>query len=265
MIISILNQKGGVGKTTSVINIGVYMAIKGYRTLLVDLDPQSNLSSGIGLSSEDITLSSYDLLINNVTPKEIIKTTRIDNLDILPSKIELAGAEVELVNLLSRENIFKKSIATINEEYDFVLVDCPPSLGLLTVNALSAAEKIIIPVQSEYFALEGLGQLINTVNLVKNNLNQNLAIGGVILTMFDQRTNLSRDVSEEISKHFSDSVFKNFIPRNIRLSEAPSRGLSIYEYAPNSSGAVAYSKVTDEIVEKFLKNSKLIRPILNKN
>lgn len=270
MILAVTNQKGGVGKTTTVLNIGVYLAVKGKKVLLVDIDPQSNLTSGLGLQEGSIADETkteverktiYDVLINKVDPKEIIKETRIPNLNVLPSGIELAGAEVEMVNAMSRENILKKALSSIEKNYDFVLIDCPPSLGLLTINGLVSADGILIPVQSEYFALEGLGQLMNTVKLIKNNLNFDLEIGGVILTMYDNRTNLSRDVTHEIRKFFTSKVFETVIPRNIKLSEAPSRGLSIYEYAPSSSGAQAYDKLTDEIIRRF-DSDTLVRPKL---
>jgi len=277
MILAITNQKGGVGKTTSVLNIGVYIAIKGKKVLLVDADPQANLSSGLGITpSLDIEAQQiqdlpkkkyktiYDLLINKIKAEDVIQSTRIANLDIIPSGIELAGAEVELVGALSRENILKKALEKVSHRYDYIIIDCPPSLGLLTINSLVSADYILIPVQSEYFALEGLGQLINTIKLIKNNLNQDMDIGGVMLTMYDSRTNLSKDVAKEIEKYFDDKLFKSIIPRNIKLSEAPSYGLSIYEYAPQSSGGIAYEALTDEIIRRFENNIKMIRPNLVK-
>lgn len=272
MILAITNQKGGVGKTTTVLNIGVYLAIKGKKVLLVDIDPQSNLTSGLGLHEENLDekLSTeserktvYDILVNKVNPNEVIKKTRFENLNIIPSGIELAGAEVEMVNAMSRENILKKALSEISNDYDFILIDCPPSLGLLTINGLVSANCILIPVQSEYFALEGLGQLMNTVKLIKSNLNYGLEIGGVILTMYDNRTNLSRDVTQEVRKFFGSKVFETYIPRNIKLSEAPSRGLSIYEYAPYSQGGLSYDKLSDEIIRRF-DNEDLIRPNITK-
>jgi chromosome partitioning protein len=209
LIFSVTNQKGGVGKTTTVMNIGVYLASKGNKVLLVDIDPQSNLSSGLGIiSSENKLPSVYDFLVNKTDIEKIVTTTRIENLDIVPSSIELAGAEIELVNAISRENVLKRGLDKITHNYDYILIDCPPSLGLLTINGLVSSHKILIPVQTEYFALEGLGQLVNTIKLVKNNLNPNLEIGGVILTMVDTRTNLSKDVATEIKNYFDDKVFK---------------------------------------------------------
>lgn len=260
MIIAITNQKGGVGKTTTVLNIGVYLAVKGKRVLLIDIDPQANLSSGLG-AKEDAKKNVYDYLINKTPVKEVITKTRIKNLDIMPSGIELAGAEVEMVNALSRETILKKGLDEVHKNYDFILIDCPPSLGLLTVNGLVAADKVIIPVQSEYFALEGLGQLLNTIKLIRTSLNPDMEIGGVIVTMYDNRTNLSKEVANEIENHFKDKVFKTIIPRSIRLSEAPSQGLSIHEYAPQSAGAIAYEELAGEIIRRFKYGlDELVRP-----
>ncbi len=266
MIFAITNQKGGVGKTTTVLNLGVFLAIKGKRVLLVDIDPQSNLSSGLGItrSGDQEFKTIYELLVNRIPSKEVVKQTRIENLSIIPSGIELAGAEVELVGALSRENILKKALEEVKDNFDYILIDCPPSLGLLTINSLVAADQVVIPVQSEYFALEGLGQLINTITLIRGSLNPTMDIGGVILTMYDNRTNLSRDVAGEIEKHFETKLFKTVIPRNIRLSEAPSHGLSIYEYARTSAGGLAYENLTDEIIERFDK-SIMRRPNLLKS
>jgi len=275
MIFTVTNQKGGVGKTTTVLNLGVYLAVKGQRVLLIDADPQANLTSGLGINHEPNALNEvsnskfktiYDLLVNQVDAKEIKQKTRIPNLDIIPSGIELAGAEVELVSALSRENILKKALEKEQNNYDFIIIDCPPSLGLLTINGLVAANQVLIPVQSEYYALEGLGQLINTIKLIKSNLNSEMNIGGVILTMFDSRTNLSKDVESELKKYFQDNLFQNIIPRNIKLSEAPSHGLSIYEYAPFSAGGLAYEKLAEEILKKFGSiDSTMIRPKLSKS
>jgi chromosome partitioning protein len=273
MIFAITNQKGGVGKTTTVLNLGVFLAVKEKRVLLIDIDPQSNLTSGLGVAHEPNSIEEvdnkeyktiYDLLVNKAPAKEVIRKTRIENLSIIPSGIELAGAEVELVGALSRENILKKALDPVKDSYDYILIDCPPSLGLLTINSLVAADKVLIPVQSEYFALEGLGQLVNTITLIKGSLNQAMEIGGVILTMYDNRTNLSKDVAGEIEKYFDTKLFQSVIPRNIRLSEAPSHGLSIYEYARTSSGGLAYENLTDEIIERF---DRIImkRPNFNKS
>lgn len=253
MIIAFTNQKGGVGKTTSVLNIGVYLASKGQKVLLVDLDPQANLTSGIGIKRDDHGdfKGVYEVLINDLKPGEVILDTRVENLQILPSTIELAGAEVEMVNTMSRENILRKSLQDIKKQYDFILIDCPPSLGLLTINGQVAADRVIIPVQAEYYALEGLSQLINTIKLVKDNLNHELEVGGVVLTMYDSRTNLSKDIESELQKFFGKKLFNTIVPRNIKLSEAPSHGKSIREYEPNSKGAKAYENLTTEVLDRF--------------
>ncbi len=272
MIFAVTNQKGGVGKTTTVLNLGVFLATKDKKVLLIDIDPQANLSSGLGILHQPNDIEElnnkeyktvYDLLVNKTPVTEVVQTTRIENLDIIPSGIELAGAEVEIVGALSRENILKKALEPIKDNYDYVLIDCPPSLGLLTINSLVAADKVLIPVQSEYFALEGLGQLVNTITLIKGSLNPTMEIGGVVLTMYDNRTNLSKDVASEIEKYFNTKLFKSVIPRNIRLSEAPSHGLSIYEYARTSAGGLAYENLTDEIIKRFDKVMK--RPNFSKN
>lgn len=261
MIFAVSNQKGGVGKTTSVLNIASYLAKKGNRVLIVDTDPQANLTSGLAIKLSEDDKGIYDVLIDGVPIKDVIKSSRIQNLDIAPSTIELAGAEVEMVNALSRENILKKALSSVEDEYNFVIIDCPPSLGLLTVNGLVAADNILIPVQAEYFALEGLGQLMNTIELVRNNLNASLSIGGVIVTMFDSRTNLSKDVASEIENFFGEKIFKTVIPRNIRLSEAPSHGLSILEFDPHSTGAQAYESLVKEILTRFpVAKHELTRP-----
>lgn len=265
MIFAVTNQKGGVGKTTSVQNIGVYLAINNKSVLLVDADPQANLSSSLGFNTpETRDPSVYDVFTGQNEITEAIKKTSIENLDILTSSIELAGAEVELVSAMSRESILKKALQKVEDKYEYILIDCPPSLGLITINSLVAAKNVIIPVQSEYFALEGLGQLMNTIKLIKNNLNQNLDIGGVILTMFDNRTNLSKDVTKEIKSFFGDKVFNSIIPRNIKLSEAPSHGLSIRDYAPGSTGAVAYESLVGEIIKRF-DRGELVRPTFSKS
>ncbi len=266
MIFSITNQKGGVGKTTSVMNLGSYMSTLNKKILIVDLDPQSNLTSGL-LTNElkEKYNSIYNVLISDLDTKKAIYPTRIDNLFLLPSSIELAGAEVEMVSKVSRENILKKALNKIVNDYDFVIIDCPPSLGLLTVNGLVASEKVLIPVQCEYYALEGLGQLINTVTMVRENLNETLDIGGVILTMYDSRTNLSKDVAKEVRNFFEGKVFDSVIPRSIRLSEAPSRSLTIYEYAPYSSGALAYFNLANEVINRFEGKKSMLRPNIIKD
>lgn len=263
MVISVINQKGGVGKTTTVINLSVYLATQGKRVLVIDLDPQGNLTSGLGVvlptsTKADITGRNndsptiYDVLIEGKKVDDVVVATQTEGLSILPANIELSGAEVEMVPMMSRETLLKKALREMGSKFDVVFIDCPPSLGLLTINALVAADRILIPIQCEYFALEGLGQLMNTVKLVKSNLNPELEIAGVILTMFDTRTNLSRDVSAEVREFFKEKVFKTVIPRNIRLSEAPSHGLPISEYDPNSTGAKSYYDLAQEVLQDVL-------------
>lgn len=248
-IISIVNQKGGVGKTTTAVNISSFLALENKKILLVDFDPQGNATTGIGIDKMELKNSVYDVLIEDVDIKEVIIKDVYPNLDILPAKIELAGAEVELVGKISRESRLKKNINKIKNEYDAVIIDCPPSLGLLTINALTASDYVIVPIQCEFYALEGLLQLLNTVDLVKNELNPILEIGGIILTMYDSRLKLSEEVMIEVKNYFKDKVFKNVIPRNIKLSEAPSYGKPIDKYDINSKGALAYQKVVKEVIE----------------
>lgn len=252
MILAFSNQKGGVGKTTTVMNLGVYLASMGKSTLLIDCDPQSNLTSGLGMKSEiDNVNDIYNLLVDKVAVKSAILKTKYENLDLIGSSIDLAAAEIEMVNFMSRESVLKRSLSEISPNYDFVLIDCPPSLGILTINSLVAADKIIIPVQAEYYALEGLSQLINTVTMVKQNLNPEIEIGGAVITMFDSRTNLSKEIALELKKFFNDKLFDTIIPRNIRLSEAPSHGVPIFEYDPDSAGAKAYKKLAEEFIKRF--------------
>src|SRR5665647_163433 len=247
-VIAIANQKGGVGKSTTAVNLSSYLGDNGYKTLIVDFDPQSNSTSGIGLEKDNIRLSIYDVLINNLEPEKAILKTPYKNLYILPSSIQLAGAEVELVSSMKREYKFKHAIDKIRSQFDFTIVDCPPALGLLTVNALTGANEVLIPIQCEYYALEGLGQLMNTINLIKENLNEQLVITGVVMTMYDQRTRLSEQVIEEVRSYFPDKVYKTVIPRNVRLSEAPSYGKPIIYYDPECKGAQAYKSLTKEVI-----------------
>ena len=247
-IMSVSNQKGGVGKTTTAINLSAFLAIEKKKVLLIDIDPQGNASSGIGIERANIEKNIYDCLINQIPIQDVMVASQIKNLDVLPSTLQLAGAEVELVNYISRENRLKQLIRPIKEKYDYIIIDTPPSLGLLTLNALNAADSVIIPVQCEYYALEGIGQLLNTITLVKENLNPNLSIEGILLTMYDQRNNLSKEVVDEIGKHFQGSIFHSIIPRNVRLSEAPSYGQLIAIYEAKSKGAQAYQKLAQEVI-----------------
>ena len=260
-IFVIANQKGGVGKTTTTINLGAALADKGKKVLLIDLDPQANLSSGVGFtrqfdkqswdSSEQVPYKSiYDVLVNGDDISSVFVCTSTDNLYLVPSHLCLAGAEVEMVNMLSRETLLKKAIEKVNKDIDIVLIDCPPSLGLLTINALSAADNLLIPIQCEYFALEGLGQLIETTKLIKG-INPSLDIGGVILTMFDVRTKLSSSVVKDVQDFFKETAFETIVPRNVRLSEAPSHGKTIYQYDPKSAGAKAYEGLANEFIKRF--------------
>ncbi len=247
-VLAITNQKGGVGKTTTAVNLSASMALRKKKILLIDIDPQGNTSSGIGLDRSKVKRCIYDTLINQVPIKEIIMQTQIKNLDVLPSTIQLAGAEIELVNYISRENKLKHAIKPIKNDYEYIIIDCPPSLGLLTLNSLTAADSVIIPIQCEYYALEGIGQLLSTINLVRENLNSSLEIEGILLTMFDSRTNLSRDVIEEVKKYFRGNIFKSVIPRNVRVSEAPSYGKPVVLYDVKSKGAIAYKKLAQEVI-----------------
>ena len=247
-VISVANQKGGVGKTTTTVNLGTILAKKGKKVLLIDADPQGNATSGLGVE-KDVEISTYDILVNDSTIQDAIQDTIIKNLKVCPSNMNLAGAEVELVSMISREQRLKEKLEEIKNKFDYILIDCPPSLGLITLNAFTASDSVLIPVQCEYFALEGLGQLLNTINLVKKHLNKNIQIEGALLTMYDIRTNLSNQVVKEVKKYFEDKVYKTVIPRNVRLSEAPSYGMPITEYDPRSKGAKSYQKFAKEFLK----------------
>lgn len=251
-IISFSNQKGGVGKTTTAINIAAYVAMAGRRVLLVDFDPQGNATSGFGMEKNKLKLTSYDVLMGECTAAEAVCPTMVENLSIIPCNIDLAAAEVDLVNLPARESAMKRAFNDIKSSFDYIFVDCPPSLGLLTLNALVASDEVVIPIQSEFFALEGLSQLMNTIKIVKQRLNSTLKLNGVILTMYDVRTTMSKQVTQEICKYFGDIIYTFPVPRNIKLVESPSFGVPISVHAPNSSGALAY----EALAKQFLKREE---------
>ncbi|WP_088006232.1 ParA family protein [Indiicoccus explosivorum] len=246
--IAIANQKGGVGKTTTSVNLSASLAYLGKKVLLIDIDPQGNATSGVGINKGDVEQCIYDVLIDDADVASVIMETKVENLHIIPATIALAGAEIELVSTISREVRLKHALQSIQKHYDYVLIDCPPSLGLLTINSLTASDAIVIPVQCEYYALEGLSQLLSTIRLVQKHLNDELVIDGVLLTMFDARTNLGNQVIEEVKKYFQDKVYKTIIPRNIRLSEAPSHGEPIIIYDPKSRGAEVYLELAKEVI-----------------
>ncbi|MBR3056634.1 MAG: ParA family protein [Clostridiales bacterium] len=249
-VISIVNQKGGVGKTTTAVNLGAFLAAKRKKVLIIDLDPQGNATSGYGFDKIQLENTVYDLLVNEEDIENVIQHTDVKNVDMCPTNINLAGAEVELVSAISRETILKRTIEPILDKYDYIIVDCPPSLGLLTINALSASEGVIVPIQGEYYALEGLTQLIDTINMIKKKLNPVIGILGVVITMYDSRTQLTKQVVEEVEKYFGDKVFNTHIPRNIRLAEAPSHGKTIGDYDPKSKGSIAYQSLAQEVIKR---------------
>ena len=249
-VISVANQKGGVGKTTTTINLAASIAERGYRVLIVDIDPQGNATSGLGIEKSEIDQDIYSVLINDVPLKDTIFHTSTDKLDLVPATINLSGAETELISMMARETRLKSALDTVSGDYDFIFIDCPPSLGQLSINAFTASNSILIPVQSEYYAMEGLSQLLNTIRLVQKHFNKDLGVEGVLLTMLDARTNLGAEVVKEVKSYFTDKFYKTIIPRITKLAEAPSYGEAITEYAPNSRGA----KVYDDLAKEVLKN-----------
>lgn len=249
-IISLANQKGGVGKTTTAINLSASLARLGKRVLLVDADPQANASSGLGVEIRELEKTIYECLVNQIDPHTAVIHTNVDNLDLIPSHIDLVGAEIEMLNLENREQLMKNLLNTLRQEYDYILIDCSPSLGLITVNALTASDTVVIPVQCEFFALEGIAKLLSTIKIIKQNLNPGLQIEGFLLTMYDNRLRLSTQVYEEVKRHFGDLVFDTVIPRNVRLSEAPSHGLCVMDYDASSKGAKCYMNLAKEILKR---------------
>ncbi len=249
-VIAIANQKGGVGKTTTAVNLSACLGKRGKKVLLIDIDPQGNTTSGLGVDPKSVEQSIYDCIINDVPMSEVVIKTEFDNLWICPSNIHLAGAELELVMRENREYVLKNSIKEIKDNYDFIFIDCPPSLGLITLNSFTATDTVLVPIQCEYYALEGLGQLTNTIKMIKQKLNPEISLEGVLLTMFDARTNLSIQVVDEVKKFFKTQVFATIIPRNVRLSEAPSFGQPVIEYDKNSRGAEVYTELAEEIIKR---------------
>ena len=249
-IIAVANQKGGVGKTTTSINLAACLAEKGKKVLAVDMDPQGNLTSGLGVDKDSVEKSIYELIIGEGDIKEVINKEVLENLDIIPTSIDLSAAEIELIGVDDKEYILRNAIDQVKDQYDFVIIDCPPALSMLTINAMTTADSVIVPIQCEYYALEGLSQLIHTVELVKDRLNSKLEIEGVVFTMYDARTNLSLQVVENVKDNLQQNIYKTIIPRNIRLAEAPSYGLPINKYDPKSTGAESYMRLADEVIER---------------